>query len=162
MYERALQGREEALGPSHTSTLHTINDLGNLYKDQGKLAEAEKMYERALQAYKKVLGDRPALRYLPALNTVENLGHLYEEQEEYIKARAMYSDALTGLQEVLSPSSDRCLQLTSRIDALSAPPAEVYSRQRSAKRHGPGQSSQEGNEQKLTIRERVKNMWRHN
>ena len=33
MYTRALQGKEEALGPTHTSTLSTVNDLGNLYRD---------------------------------------------------------------------------------------------------------------------------------
>jgi Tfp pilus assembly protein PilF len=49
MFERALQGYEKALGPEHTSTLNTVNNLGNLYADQGKLGEAERMYERALQ-----------------------------------------------------------------------------------------------------------------
>ncbi|KAI8272665.1 hypothetical protein K4K60_012077 [Colletotrichum sp. SAR11_57] len=49
MYERALQGKEKALGPDHTSTLNTVNNLGILYKDQGRLKEAEAMYERALQ-----------------------------------------------------------------------------------------------------------------
>ena len=48
MYKRALQGKEEALGPKHALTLNTVNNLGNLYKGNGKLAEAEKMYERAL------------------------------------------------------------------------------------------------------------------
>ena len=33
MYTRALQGYEEALGPKHTSTLFTVNNLGNLYRD---------------------------------------------------------------------------------------------------------------------------------
>ena len=28
MYIRALQGKEEALGPDHTSTLDTVNNLG--------------------------------------------------------------------------------------------------------------------------------------
>lgn len=37
MYERALRGYEEALGPKHTSTLDTVNNLGLLYADQGKL-----------------------------------------------------------------------------------------------------------------------------
>jgi hypothetical protein len=44
MYTWALQGREEALGPKHTSTLETVNNLGTLYKNQGKLVEAEAMY----------------------------------------------------------------------------------------------------------------------
>jgi Tfp pilus assembly protein PilF len=48
MYIRALQGKEEALGPDHISTLDTVHNLGMLYAHQGKLAEAEKMYIRAL------------------------------------------------------------------------------------------------------------------
>ena len=41
MYQRALQGKEKALGPGHTSTLGTVNNLGLLYKIQGRLPEAE-------------------------------------------------------------------------------------------------------------------------
>jgi hypothetical protein len=33
MYERALRGKEEALRPTYTSTLGTVNNLGNLYND---------------------------------------------------------------------------------------------------------------------------------
>jgi Tfp pilus assembly protein PilF len=33
MYQRALQGREKALGADHTSTLDIVNNLGNLYRD---------------------------------------------------------------------------------------------------------------------------------
>ncbi|CAG8979288.1 hypothetical protein HYALB_00012671 [Hymenoscyphus albidus] len=55
MYQRALQGTEKALGPDHTSTLRTVNNLGALYSNQGKLV-AEQMYERALQGYEKALG----------------------------------------------------------------------------------------------------------
>ncbi len=50
------EGREKALGPEHTSTLDTVNNLGNLYTNQGKLAEAEKMYQRALEGKEKALG----------------------------------------------------------------------------------------------------------
>jgi tetratricopeptide (TPR) repeat protein len=48
MYLRALAGCEKALGPDHTSTLDTVNNLGTLYRAQGKLTEAEEMYLRAL------------------------------------------------------------------------------------------------------------------
>ena len=41
MYVRALAGYEKALGPDHTSTLNTVNNLGNLYSDQGKLDKAK-------------------------------------------------------------------------------------------------------------------------
>jgi hypothetical protein len=32
----------------HTSTLDTVNSLGLLYADQGKLTDVEAMYSRAL------------------------------------------------------------------------------------------------------------------
>jgi tetratricopeptide (TPR) repeat protein len=48
MLQRALAGYEKVLGPDHTSTLDTVNNLGLLYGDQGKLDEAEQMYMRAL------------------------------------------------------------------------------------------------------------------
>jgi Tetratricopeptide repeat len=37
------------------STLHTINNLGLIYADQGSLQEAEGMCRRALEGYEKVL-----------------------------------------------------------------------------------------------------------
>jgi tetratricopeptide (TPR) repeat protein len=48
MYLRALRGYEKAWGPDHTSTFFTVHNLGNLYSDQGKMQEAEKIYLRAL------------------------------------------------------------------------------------------------------------------
>jgi tetratricopeptide (TPR) repeat protein len=36
MYQRALAGYEKALRADHTLTLDTVNNLGNLYWDQGK------------------------------------------------------------------------------------------------------------------------------
>ncbi|KAH8696387.1 hypothetical protein BGW36DRAFT_266909, partial [Talaromyces proteolyticus] len=46
MYERALVGCEKALVPHHISTLDTVNNLRNLYANQGKLKEAENMYKQ--------------------------------------------------------------------------------------------------------------------
>jgi hypothetical protein len=49
----SVRGRRAAT--THTLTLETVNSLGNLYKDEGRLGKAEKMYERALRGYQKVL-----------------------------------------------------------------------------------------------------------
>ena len=54
MYQRALVGKEKALGPDHTSTLNTVNNLDNLYRAQGKLKEAEKMYKGELPNNEKL------------------------------------------------------------------------------------------------------------
>jgi tetratricopeptide (TPR) repeat protein len=56
MYNWALAGYEKALGPEHTSTLTTVNNLGLLYNNLGRFEDAEKMYNRALAVYDKALG----------------------------------------------------------------------------------------------------------
>ena len=56
---RALQETEKVKGLEHTSTLNTLSKLGNLYTDQGKIAEAEEMYIRALVGHAKALGPKP-------------------------------------------------------------------------------------------------------
>jgi tetratricopeptide (TPR) repeat protein len=97
MYKRALQGKEKALGPEHTSTLDTVNNLGSLYKNQGELGETEKMYERALQGYEKALGPE----HTSTLDTVNNLGNLYAVQGKLGEAEKMYGRALQGYEEAL-------------------------------------------------------------
>jgi tetratricopeptide (TPR) repeat protein len=73
MYERALQGFEKAWGPEHILTFSTVNNLGLLYADQGKIDKAEKMYLRALQEKEKAWEPE----HTSILNTVNNLGNLY-------------------------------------------------------------------------------------
>ena len=73
MYIRALQGKEEALGPDHTLILDTVHNIGELYSEQGKLAEAEAMFARALQGYEVALGPN----HTSTLYTVCCLGNLY-------------------------------------------------------------------------------------
>ena len=45
MFKWALERFEKALGPDHMSTLDTVNNLGLLYADQGKLDKAKEMYQ---------------------------------------------------------------------------------------------------------------------
>jgi len=54
-----------------------FHNLGDLRSDEGKLAEAEKMYIRALQGCEKALG----LDHTSTLDTVNNLGNLYADPE---------------------------------------------------------------------------------
>jgi tetratricopeptide (TPR) repeat protein len=99
MYIRALQGKEEALGPKHISTLQTVNNLGILYTDQGKLAEAEAIYTRALQGKEEALGPKQLL----TLQTVNNLGILFSDQGKLAEAEEMYNRALQGYEHALGP-----------------------------------------------------------
>jgi tetratricopeptide (TPR) repeat protein len=92
--------------------------LGILYKSQGKLDEAEKMYRTALQGYEKALGMENITKYRPALNTIRNLGILFAAQERVDEAKEMYSRARTGFQALLGPSSDPCQWLDRGIASL--------------------------------------------
>ena len=78
MYRRALDGYEKALGADHPSTLSTVNNLGNLLKQQGKYDEAYVMYRRALDGREKALG----ADHLSTLDTVNNLGILLWKQDK--------------------------------------------------------------------------------
>jgi tetratricopeptide (TPR) repeat protein len=125
MYTRALQGYEEALGPKHISTLHTVNNLGLLYANQNKLAQAEAMYDRALQGYEHALGPELLPSYLPALNTMFAFGDLFSQTGRKDLAKIMYSRALAGYTTVQGPSSKWCRQLEDRLQALQVVSAEL-------------------------------------
>jgi tetratricopeptide (TPR) repeat protein len=114
MYERALQGREEALGRDHTSTLNTVNNLGILYADQGKLDKAEEMYERALQGREEALGRD----HTSTLDTVNNLGNLYKDQGKLDKAEEMYQRALQGKEKALGRDHTSTLDTVNNLGNL--------------------------------------------
>ncbi|KAH6703052.1 kinesin light chain [Leptodontidium sp. MPI-SDFR-AT-0119] len=120
MYQRALQGKEKALGPEHTSTLETVNNLGTLYADQGKLVEAEQMYQRALQGYENALGPDNITTYIPALNTIFNLGILFQRQADLTKARTMFLEVLRGYEKVFGLDHAESEILRDRLCALDA------------------------------------------
>ncbi|KAF2259631.1 hypothetical protein CC78DRAFT_502933, partial [Lojkania enalia] len=99
MYQRALQGFEKARGPEHTSTLGTVNNLGSLYWNLGRLDEAEKMYQRALQGFEKAWGPE----HTSTLDTVNNLGLLYADLGRLDEAEKMYQRALQGKEKAWGP-----------------------------------------------------------
>jgi tetratricopeptide (TPR) repeat protein len=111
MYQRALAGREKALGPDHTSTLSTVNNLGVLYSNQGRLKEAEEMYQRALAGYEKALGPD----HTSTLGTVSNLGILYKNQGRLKEAKEMYQRELPNSQEAESPNASKGRRVIEKI-----------------------------------------------
>jgi tetratricopeptide (TPR) repeat protein len=114
MYQRALEGKEKALGQDHTSTLNTVSNLGNLYADQGRLTEAESMYERALEGYEKVLGRD----HTSTLSTVNNLGLLYANQGRLAEAESMYERALEGKEKALGRDHPSTLNTVNNLGNL--------------------------------------------
>ena len=111
-------------GLEHTETLEIVNNLGNLYANQGKLAEAEALYTRALQGYEEFLGLELLPSYLPALGTMFAFGDLFSRTGREDLAKVMYSRALAGYTAVQGPSSKWCRRLEDRLQALQVASAE--------------------------------------
>ncbi|KAF7533969.1 hypothetical protein G7Z17_g13438 [Cylindrodendrum hubeiense] len=77
-----------------------LGSLGLLYADQGRLQDAEAMYQRALDGYEKAWGPD----HTSTLDTVNNLGALYKDQGRLQDAKAMYQRALDGYEKALGPT----------------------------------------------------------
>jgi hypothetical protein len=76
--------------------LSTVHDLGYLYNDQGKMAEAEVMFLRALRGYEKAWGPE----HTSTLGTLNNFRNLRCEQGKLLEVEEMCRRALTGLEKV--------------------------------------------------------------
>ncbi|KAJ5761735.1 uncharacterized protein N7511_005117 [Penicillium nucicola] len=92
-----LQTAQLSLGDN--AILGGFHNLGDLYSDQGKLKEAEEMYQRALAGYEKAFGHD----HTSALDIIHNLGLLYSNQGKLKEAEGMYRRALVGCEKVLGP-----------------------------------------------------------
>jgi tetratricopeptide (TPR) repeat protein len=96
------------------TTIDAMHMLGLLYADQGRLTEAESMYQRALEGYEKALGRD----HTSTLSTVNNLGLLYADQGRLTEAESMYRRALSGFQTALGPSHWKSQLVMRNMDSL--------------------------------------------
>ena len=91
------------------------NELGQLYVDQSKLADAEAMYTRALQGYEKAVhGPKHTATY----KTLNNLGNLYSLQGKLADAEAMFTRALQGYEKAFGPKHISTLGTVNNLGAL--------------------------------------------
>jgi hypothetical protein len=82
MHQRALRSYEKALGPDHTSTLQIFNNLGNLYKDQGRWKEAEDLEVVVMETRKRVSGQE----HSHTLTSMAHLASTYRNQGRWKEA----------------------------------------------------------------------------
>ncbi|KAG9658774.1 hypothetical protein KCU95_g19837, partial [Aureobasidium melanogenum] len=92
----------------------SLNNLGNLYVDQGKPTEAEAIYKRASSGYEKALGGEHTF----TLSFVNNLSNLYRAQDKLAEAEAMYKRALAGYEEALGAEHTSTLDTTNNLGFL--------------------------------------------
>ncbi|PVH70491.1 hypothetical protein DL98DRAFT_564159 [Cadophora sp. DSE1049] len=100
----------------HTSTLDTVHNLGNIYADQGKLVEAEQMYQRALQGKEKAW--------------VNNLANLYADQGKLVEAEQMYQRALQGKEKAWGQDHTSTLDAVNNLATLYADQGKLVEAER--------------------------------
>ncbi len=100
---------EKALGAEHPSTATVVNNLAGLYYAQGKYAQAERLYERALLIRDSVLGKNHPDR----ARSLWHIGVLRRTQGRLEEASELHGEALeilTGALGAEHPSTRRCAE----------------------------------------------------
>ncbi|KAJ5904683.1 uncharacterized protein N7473_001599 [Penicillium subrubescens] len=106
--------RHKGCSDTNIAVSGAFHGLGDLYSNQGKLQEAEEMYQQALAGKEKALGSD----HMSTLNTVNNLGSLYSDQGKLEEAEEMYQRALAGYEKVLGPDNSSTLDIVDNIGSL--------------------------------------------
>jgi tetratricopeptide (TPR) repeat protein len=120
--------------------------LGYLFADQGKLEEAEKMYERALRGYEKAWGPD----HTSTLDTVNNLGNLYKNQGKLEEAEKMYERALRGKEKAWGPDHTSTLNTVNNLGNLYADQGKLEEAEKMYERALRGYEKALGSEQVVT------------
>jgi tetratricopeptide (TPR) repeat protein len=107
--------RRRKWSDSNIAVWGAFNESGNLFRNQGKLKDAEEMYRRALLGKKKALGPDDS----STLNTVHNLGLLFKDQGNFKEAEEMYRRALAGKEETLGLYHISTLDSVNNLGLLS-------------------------------------------
>jgi tetratricopeptide (TPR) repeat protein len=100
LYQYSLAIREKTLGKDHPDVATSLNNLADLYRDQGKYAEAEPLYQRSLAIREKVQG----AGHPDVATSLNNLAGLYDNQGKYGEAEALYQRSLAIREKALGPA----------------------------------------------------------
>ena len=124
-----------------------LSSLGNLYANQGKLEEAEKMYQRALQGKEKAWGPE----HTSTLVTVNNLGNLYADQGKLDEAEKMYQRALQGCEKAWGPEHTSTLDTVNNLGLLYADQGKLEEAEKMYQRALQGKEKAWGPEHTSTL-----------
>ena len=94
------------LGAEHPDTLASVNNLGALYRCEGKYADAEPLLKKALDGRSRVLGAEHPLTLL----SMKELAVLRQSQRDYAGADALFTSILEARRRVLGPAHPDTLE----------------------------------------------------
>ncbi|WP_434299061.1 tetratricopeptide repeat protein [Corallococcus exiguus] len=93
----AFASQEVTLSENQSAFAESLNNLANLYQQQGLYSRAEPLYSRALDLRETVLGKH----HLTVSDSLNNLALLYREQGLYVRAEPLYVRALALRESAL-------------------------------------------------------------
>ncbi|NOK32017.1 CHAT domain-containing protein [Corallococcus exercitus] len=93
----AFASQEATLNENQSAYAESLNNLANLYQQQGLYSRAEPLYSRALDLRENVLGKQ----HLTVADSLNNLALLYREQGLYNRAEPLYVRALSLRESAL-------------------------------------------------------------
>lgn len=95
--EKSVEVRKLLLGPENVSTLTSMGNLANSYRNQGQWGRAETLQMEVIEARKKVLGDD----HTDTLDSLADLALIYMYQEQWEKARDLLILVIKRSEETL-------------------------------------------------------------
>ncbi|KAL7269137.1 hypothetical protein RUND412_008210 [Rhizina undulata] len=113
-YQRALAGREKALGKDHPDTLNTVNNMARVFSHQGQYDEALKLHQQALVAREKTLGKD----HSDTVKTVDNIAKILSNLGRYDEALELYRRVLAGNEKALGKDHPDTLNTLNNMASL--------------------------------------------
>ena len=117
------------MGPDHTSTADTLNNIGEVHRHKGNYDEALSLYDRALNFKEKALlgPNHPS-----TLDTLYNMALLHKGQGDNVKAKEVLDAWMDILKPIWTrastPSTPSTLTQTSHEKQNKTLPAPMTSR----------------------------------
>jgi tetratricopeptide (TPR) repeat protein len=110
--------REKAFGPDRPEVAESLNNLAEVYRNQGRYGDAEPLYQRSLAILEQAVGrDHPDVG-----RVLDNLALAYHQQERYAEIEPFYKRSLAIYEKAYGPDHPR---VASALNNL----AKLYNRQ---------------------------------
>jgi tetratricopeptide (TPR) repeat protein len=109
----------EKFGPQDMRLGMSLNSLVEVYRAEGKDAEAEKLYNRFLQIYEKTLWQKAlSSNNLGVAGGLNQLAGTYSAQGKYAEAEKLYNRALEMNEKSLGPNNPRVASILNNLAGL--------------------------------------------
>ena len=106
---------QELLGDKHPSVAIRLNNLGVVYREQGRYTEAESLFQESLAIKQEIYGEDDYRTYI----SIGSLGLLYELQNKLTDAEDYLTRALEGVEPTLGNSHPITIQLTEALARIN-------------------------------------------